>query len=93
VLHWADGADGNGVLATGDTIYVTPGLDRVTFLYSAPNRLPLWESAVRRIAAAVESYAFERIYGGWWWAVIDTGGDVMVQRDATRYVEVLRGEV
>jgi glyoxylase-like metal-dependent hydrolase (beta-lactamase superfamily II) len=93
VLHWADGADGRGLLATGDTIYVTPGLDRVTFLYSAPNRLPLWESAVRRIADAVESYAFERIYGGWWWAVIDTGGDVMVQRDATRYVEVLRGEV
>jgi hypothetical protein len=93
VLHWAEGADGRGLLATGDTIYVAPGLDRVTFLWSAPNRLPLWESAVRRIADAVALYAFERIYAGWWWSVIDAGGDAMVQRDAARYVEVLRGEV
>lgn len=93
VLHWADGAEGRGVLATGDTIYVAPGLDRVTFLWSAPNRLPLWESAVRAIAAAVEPFAFERIYAGWWWSVIDSGGEAMVQRDAQRYLEVLRGEI
>jgi hypothetical protein len=93
VLHWADGADGRGLLATGDTIYVTPGLDRITFLWSEPNRLPLAEPAVRRIAAAVEPYAFERIYAGWWWAVVDAGGDAIVQRDAARYVEVLRGEI
>ncbi len=93
VLHWAHGAGGRGLLATGDTIYVAPGLDRVTFLWSAPNRLPLWESAVRRIADVVEPYAFERIYAGWWWSVIDAGGDAMVQRDAQRYVELLRGEV
>jgi hypothetical protein len=48
---------------------------------------------VRRIADTVEPYAFERIYAGWWWSVIDDGGDTMVQRDATRYVEVLRGDV
>lgn len=93
VLHWGDGAEGQGVLATGDTIYVTPGLDRVTFLYSAPNRLPLWASAVRRIADAVAPFAFERIYAGWWWSVIDTGGEAIVQRDAQRYLEILRGEL
>ncbi len=93
VLHWAGGSGGRGVLATGDTIFVAPGLDRVTFLWSAPNRLPLWEAAVRRIAAAVEPHPFERIYAGWWWSVIDDGGDAMVQRDAQRYCELLRGEV
>ena len=46
VLHWADGADGRGVLLSGDTIFVTPGEDRVTFVWSAPNRLPLSEAAV-----------------------------------------------
>jgi glyoxylase-like metal-dependent hydrolase (beta-lactamase superfamily II) len=93
VLHWADGADGLGILATGDTIYVAPGLDRVTFLWSAPNRLPLWESAVRRIADAVDPYPYERLYGGWWWAVIVEGAEMLVQRDAQRYIEVLRGEI
>ena len=32
VTHWADGAGGAGVLLTGDTIFVTPGEDRVTFV-------------------------------------------------------------
>ena len=49
VLHWADGAAGQGVLLTGDTIFVTPGEDRVTFVWSAPNRLPLSEAAVRGV--------------------------------------------
>ena len=45
VLHWADGADGRGVLLAGDTIFVTPGEDRCRSR-SAPNRLPLSEAAV-----------------------------------------------
>jgi len=36
VVHWADGADGAGALLTGDTIFVTPGEERVTFVWSAP---------------------------------------------------------
>jgi glyoxylase-like metal-dependent hydrolase (beta-lactamase superfamily II) len=53
VAHWAGEADGRGVLLTGDTIFVTPGEDRVTFVWSAPNRLPLPERAVRQVVAAV----------------------------------------
>ena len=47
------GAGGAGVLLTGDTIFVTPGEDRVTFVRSAPNRLPLPERAVRAVVEAV----------------------------------------
>ena len=61
VLHWADGADGRGVLLSGDTIFVTPGEDRVTFVWSAPNRLPLPEAAVRGVWEAVQPLAFDRI--------------------------------
>src|SRR6202035_4547748 len=43
VVHWASGAEGRGVLLSGDTIFVTPGEDRVSFVWSAPNRLPLSE--------------------------------------------------
>ena len=91
VLHWADGADGRGVLLSGDTIIVTPGEDRVTFIRSAPNRLPLSEAAVARVADAVRPYAFDRIYGGWWTPVLRAGARDTVQRSASRYIEHLRG--
>ena len=91
VLHWADGAGGRGVLLSGDTIFVTPGEDRVSFLFSAPNRLPLSEAAVTRVAEAVRPYRFDRIYGGWWTPVLRAGAWDTVQRSAVRYIEHLRG--
>jgi len=91
VLHWAAGASGRGVLLSGDTIFVTPGEDRVTFVWSAPNRLPLSEAAVRGVAEAVRPLAFDRIYGGWWAPVLRSGAWDIVQRSAARYIEHLRG--
>jgi hypothetical protein len=70
---------------------VTPGEDRVTFVWSAPNRLPLSEAAVRGVWAAVEPLAFDRIYGGWWTPVLRSGAWETVRRSAVRYVEHLRG--
>ena len=90
VLHWADGADGRGVLLSGDTIIVTPGEDRVTFVWSAPNRLPLSEAAVTGVWEAVRPLAFDRIYGGWWTPVLRSGAWDIVRRSAVRYVEHLR---
>ena len=92
VAHWADGADGAGVLLTGDTIMVTPGEDRVTFLWSAPNRLPLPERAVRRVVEAVRPYRFDRIYGGWWQPVLRTGAREILEASASRYIEFVRGD-
>jgi glyoxylase-like metal-dependent hydrolase (beta-lactamase superfamily II) len=91
--HWADGAEGQGVLLTGDTIFVTPGEDRVTFVWSAPNRLPLPERAVRQVIAAVSPYRFDRIYGGWWQPVIRTGAREVLESSAGRYIQFLRGDV
>jgi glyoxylase-like metal-dependent hydrolase (beta-lactamase superfamily II) len=93
VLHWASGADGLGVLLSGDTIFVTPGEDRVTFVWSAPNRLPLSETAVAGVAEAVRPYAFDRIYGGWWAPVLRSGAWETVRRSALRYIEHLNGTV
>jgi len=90
-VHWAGGADGAGVLLTGDTIFVTPGEDRITFVWSAPNRLPLPEAAVRGIVSAVSPFAFDRIYGGWAPA-IHSGARQVLERSAARYIEFLRGE-
>ena len=91
VLHWAAGADGRGVLLSGDTIFVTPGEDRVTFVWSAPNRLPLSEAAVTGVWDAVRPYRFDRICGGWWAPVLRTDAWETVRRSATRYIEHLRG--
>ena len=92
VAHWADGADGAGVLLAGDTIFVTPGEDRVTFVWSAPNRLPLPEHAVRRVVEAVRPYRFDRIYGGWWEPVLRAGAREILEESAGRYIEFLRGD-
>ncbi len=90
-MHWAGGAGGAGVLLTGDTIFVTPGEDRITFIWSAPNRLPLPEAAVRGIVSAVSPFTFDRIYGGWAPA-IRSGARQVLQRSAARYIEFLRGQ-
>jgi len=92
VVHWAGGADGAGALFTGDTIFVTPGEDRLTFVWSAPNRIPLPEAAVRRIVDSVRSYDFDRIYGGWWQPILRSGARAALEASADRYVQFLRGE-
>ena len=91
VVHWASGAEGRGVLLSGDTIFVTPGEDRVSFVWSAPNRLPLSEQAVQGVVDAVRPYEFDRIYGGWWAPVIRSGAKDVLLRGGARYIELLQG--
>lgn len=93
VLHWAGGAGGAGAILVGDTIMVTPGEDRVTFMWSAPNRLPLPERGVRAIVDALRPYTFDRVYAGWWSPVLRSDAAEIVPRCAERYIQFLRGEV
>jgi hypothetical protein len=82
----------NGALLVGDTLFVTDGLDRVSFIWSAPNRLPLPEREVNRIVEALAPYAYDRIYSGWWDLEIDHDGKRIVERSAARYIEIVRGD-
>jgi hypothetical protein len=63
----------------------------VSFIWSAPNRLPLSEAAVLGVAEAVRPFAFDRIYGGWWAPVLWTGAWETVRSSALRYIELLNG--
>jgi len=63
----------------------------VTFVWSAPNRLPLSASAVRGVVAAVEPFSFDRIYGGWWIPALRSGAREIVRSSALRYIEHLEG--
>ena len=89
VAHWAAGAEGRGAILCGDTIMVTPGEDRVSFVYSAPVRLPLAEPGVSGIVRALAGYDFDRIYGGWWSPAIRRDGRAILEHSAQRYIELL----
>lgn len=91
VLHWAGGAGGRGALLTGDIIQVVQDRRWVSFMYSYPNLIPLPAAEVRRIAAAVEPFAFDRIYGAWWRLNVLQDAKAAVRRSAERYVQALSG--
>ena len=93
VVHWAGAAGGKGALFVGDTLFVTSGGDRVSFIWSAPNRLPLPEREVQGVVDALAPYRYEQIYGGWWDPVIEHDAEGVVQRSAARYIEILHGRI
>ncbi|WNO54376.1 MBL fold metallo-hydrolase [Stakelama saccharophila] len=92
VLHWGKGADGADALLSGDIVQVTPGRDRVSFLWSYPNMMPLSAGSVRRIAHMLAPWRFERIYGAFAGREVLADGNGVVARSAARYVELLEGE-
>jgi len=92
VLHWADGADGKGVLFTGDILQVTPDRRHVSFMRSYPNYIPLSAPVVERIVSRVSLYAFDRVYGAFWDRVISTGAKTAVAASARRYIDAVSGD-
>jgi glyoxylase-like metal-dependent hydrolase (beta-lactamase superfamily II) len=88
VLHWRDGADGRGVLLTADTIHIVQDPRWATFQYSYPNMIPLPPSKVRRIVAAVEPFAYDRIYGSFG-NRMDGDAKAKVYASAERYIRAL----
>ena len=90
-LHWADGAGGKGALFPADTINVVSDRRYVSFMYSYPNQIPLNARAIRGIVAAVEPYAFDRIYGSWPGSIVAEDAKAAVRRSADRYIAHIEG--
>jgi hypothetical protein len=82
-----------GMLLVGDIIQVIPDRAHVGFMWSYPNLVPLPDAEVHRIAAAVEPFDYDAIYGAWWDAIIPADGPAIVRRSADRYSRALRGEL
>lgn len=93
VLHWPAGAGGKGALFTGDIIQVVPDRRWVSFMYSYPNLIPLSLSAVHRVAASVEPFEFDRIYGAFHPLQVDTGAKDALRRSVERYSFFTRKEI
>lgn len=91
VAYWAAGAEGSGVLLSGDTIQSNPDRTSVTFMRSYPNRIPLSAAVVERITRGVEVFDFDRLYdnlGG----TVDARARTAVRRSADRYIGWIRGD-
>jgi glyoxylase-like metal-dependent hydrolase (beta-lactamase superfamily II) len=93
VLHWPAGANGRGAIMTGDTIRPNADWHTVSFMRSYPNLIPLPPRSVQKIADAVASLTFDRIYGGFEGELIDSGGADAVQSSAQRYIEWVTDQV
>ncbi len=88
-LHWRDGADGRGVLFTGDTILVVSDTRYVTFMYSYPNYIPLPARKVQHIVDTVQPFTFEQIYDAFG-RVVKSDAHGAVIRSAERYIKVIQ---
>jgi len=86
ILHWAAGAEGKGVVLSGDILQVVPDRKHVSFMYSYPNHIPLPAAMIKRIMQSVESLAYERVYGAFWGMAIERDGKEAVRRSAERYL-------
>ncbi|WP_147915673.1 hydrolase [Ruania zhangjianzhongii] len=91
VALWAAGADGRGVLLSGDTVFPNPDRSSVGFMRSYPNKIPMSAAVVERIAARLAPLTFDRVIGNFGNA-IDTGGHPAVQRSAERHAAWVRGD-
>jgi hypothetical protein len=91
VLHWASGAESQGLLLSGDIISVVADRKWVSFMYSYPNLIPLPASEVKRMRDTVARYNFERLYGAWFATIVVGDAKNAVLRSADRYIRALEG--
>jgi hypothetical protein len=88
VLHWAEGAKGSGALLSGDIATVTPD-NKLGFMRSYPNLIPLDSGSVQRIATVLAPWPFDAIYGAWWDRVILSGGKAALEFSIKRYLAAI----
>lgn len=89
ILHWRDGAEGRGVLLSGDIINVVQDRRYVSFMYSYPNQIPLSAHAVRRIVNAVKPFHYDRIYSAWFGTIVAENAQEAVRKSAQRYIDAI----
>lgn len=91
VAHWPAGADGRGVLLTGDTVFPNPDQRSVGFMRSYPNKIPLSGAVAQRVTAQLETLEFDRIYGNFG-NVTRTDARRILRFSADRHAAWARGD-
>lgn len=90
VAHFT-GADGRGVLLTGDSVAGTPDEHWVSFMRSFPNKIPLSAPVVAKVADRVLQLDFDRLYDNFGGRVLADAAS-WVRRSADRYIAWVRGD-
>ena len=86
VLHWSH--DG-GIVFAGDIVQVSPSADRVSFMWSYPNLLPLSARTVKDMAARLCTYAYDRLFGAFDGQDVTGDANEVVAMSAARYIACL----
>jgi hypothetical protein len=87
VLYWPEGAEGKGVLFSGDTIQVAMDRQSVSFMYSYPNMIPLKKQSILEIQEAMANINIDRIYGAFE-AHIQQDARQALNKSLTRYLQI-----
>jgi hypothetical protein len=88
VLHWAK-EEGRGILCSSDIATVTTDRKFLSFMRSYPNLIPLSAPAVEGIAAALEPFAFDTIYGHYFDRVIPQNAKQVLKTSVGRYIAAI----
>lgn len=91
VLHWAGGAQGRGIVCSGDILTVAVDRKFLSFMRSYPNIIPLSPRQVEKIGQRLEPFAFERIYGHYFDRVIAADAKDVLALSVKRYVDAVGG--
>jgi hypothetical protein len=91
VLHWAGGANGKGIVCSGDILTVAVDRKWLSFMRSYPNLIPLSRREVDGIGRAMAPFSFERIYGHYFDRVIDKDGKAVLDKSVARYIAAIEG--
>ena len=91
VALWSAGAQGRGVLLSGDTVFPNPDRASVGFMRSYPNKIPMSAAVVQRIATRLAPLTFDRVIGNFANA-IDSGAHQALERSAERHAAWVRGD-
>ncbi len=89
VLHWPGGADGRGVLLSGDQPQVCMDRSWVSFMYSYPNYTPLGRAEVEQIVGLLRPFRFDRIYGAFPKRTVTEDARKALERSAERYIQAI----
>jgi hypothetical protein len=92
VLHWANGAEGRGVVCSGDILTVTTDRKFLSFMRSYPNLIPLGPPQIAGIAQAMEPFRYDRIYGHYFDRVIPQDAKEVMRVSVARYLAAISGE-
>ncbi|WP_152363552.1 MBL fold metallo-hydrolase [Microlunatus speluncae] len=91
VALWEAGAEGQGILFAGDTVFPNPDRTSLGFLRSYPNKIPLSGAVVERIAAQLGELSFDKIIGNFGNST-DSGAKEILRRSADRHIGWVRGD-